>query len=163
MNDLKRQIQQLEINNRFLLSRFDVVHDMLCPDHLGTWQQRVEATVKAAKKLRPPKPPSAKTAELQVNATRVLNFLNTQLQSSFGYSPTNLNLIKARLKEPDVTVEGVEKMILRQIKKWSGTEMEEYLRPSTLFRASKFCNYYAAKDQPVDHKPKSFGDLCYNE
>jgi hypothetical protein len=45
--------------------------------------------------------------------------------------------------------------------------MEEYLRPSTLFRASKFENYYTAKDLPVQQdyptkRKKRFGDLCYD-
>jgi hypothetical protein len=48
-----------------------------------------------------------------------------------------------------VDVAGVLKMIDRQVAKWKGTEMEQYLRPSTLFRASKFNEYYAAKDLPL--------------
>lgn len=163
-SDIERRFQQLEINQRWLLAQFDLVHESLCPDHLGTWQQRVTACVKAAKKLKAPKVSSKRTQQLDDDARHLLGFLNDTCRAQFKYVPANLNLIKARLKEHDVTVEGVEQMIRRQFKKWSGTDMEEYLRPSTLFRASKFVNYYAARELPVDggNKPKRvFGDLCY--
>ena len=47
-------------------------------------------------------------------------------------------------------IEGVKKMIVRQCKRWKGTEMAEYLRPETLFNKTKFDGYYAARDLPVE-------------
>jgi uncharacterized phage protein (TIGR02220 family) len=61
----------------------------------------------------------------------------------------NLKLISARLSEPGVTLAAVQKMIERQVRKWKGTQMEDYLRPATLFGKSKFDSYYAAREDPV--------------
>lgn len=62
----------------------------------------------------------------------------------------NLDLLKARLGEPGVSKDGVLEMVRRQCKRWKGTEFATYLRPSTLFRASKFEEYYAARDLPLE-------------
>jgi len=96
----------------------------------------------------------------------VLNALNHETERHFRASPATVALIKARLAEPDVTVAGIVKMIRRQCEKWIGTDMQEYLRPSTLFRASKFENYYTARDLPVhipQKKKRRFGDIAYDE
>ncbi len=82
-------------------------------------------------------------------AVLILAHLNSVTGSKFRPVAATLDPICARLREPGVDVAGVLKMIDRQVARWRGTEMEQYLRPSTLFRASKFNEYYAAKDQPV--------------
>jgi len=79
----------------------------------------------------------------------VLQFLNEQSGRSFGMIKTNLDKINARLKEPGVTVIGCKMMITRQVKKWTNTKWEDFLRPATLFGAQKFQGYYAAKDQSI--------------
>jgi uncharacterized phage protein (TIGR02220 family) len=92
-------------------------------------------------------------------ATTVIAHLNAATGSKFRPVSATLDLICARLREPGVDVAGVLKMIDRQVARWRGTEMEQYLRPSTLFRASKFNDYYAAKDMPVASRslrPQSF-------
>ena len=80
---------------------------------------------------------------------RVLTILNECCGRQYREIESNLAVIRQRLDEPGVTVDGVESMIRRQCQKWKGTKMEEYLRPETLFRKSKFDSYYAAKDLPV--------------
>lgn len=90
----------------------------------------------------------------------ILNFLN--FKSGRGFRPTELNFefIEARLKEPEVTVEGVKKMIERQCLVWIGNpEMEKYLRPETLFNRTKFDSYYAAKDLPASKDKPINGKL----
>lgn len=82
-------------------------------------------------------------------AAGIVEHLNTATGSKFRPVASTLDPICARLREPGVDVAGVVKMIDRQVAKWKGTEMEQYLRPSTLFRASKFNEYYAAKDLPL--------------
>lgn len=84
-------------------------------------------------------------------ARTVLHFLNEATGRHFRELDTNLAIIASRLSEPEVTLEGVKQMISRQCRRWKGTEQEEYLRPETLFRKSKFDGYYAAKDQPVQN------------
>lgn len=39
------------INAMWLISKFDEAHQYLCPDHFGTWQQRVDAVVQMAKNI----------------------------------------------------------------------------------------------------------------
>jgi uncharacterized phage protein (TIGR02220 family) len=78
-----------------------------------------------------------------------LYFLNEQSGRNFRETAENLGFITARLKEDGVDIEGVKKMIVRQCSIWKGTAQAEYLRPQTLFNATKFDAYYAAKDVPV--------------
>ncbi len=83
------------------------------------------------------------------DARSVLHFLNETAGKHFRETDENLKSISARLRESEVDFEGCKTMIVRQSKKWKGTEYQDYLQPSTLFRASKFDGYYAARDQPV--------------
>lgn len=78
-----------------------------------------------------------------------LYILNESSGRSFRETDQNLTFISSRLKEKGVTIDGVRQMILRQCKRWLRTSDAEYLRPSTLFNATKFDSYYAAKDQPI--------------
>lgn len=55
-----------------------------------------------------------------------------------------------RLHEVNYDVEGVKRMIDRQVASWSGNaRMAEYLRPKTLFESVNFHNYYAARDVAI--------------
>lgn len=86
-----------------------------------------------------------------------LHYLNEKSGRKFRETSENLGFIQARLSEPEVTIDGVRLMIDRQCKLWIGTSQAEYLRPETLFNATKFESYYAAKDQLVvlNQKPAS--------
>lgn len=81
-----------------------------------------------------------------------LHWLNEKSGRKFRESESSLSVIQARLNEPDVEIEGVKKMIDRQCDRWKGTPQEEYLRPETLFGKTKFDNYYAAKDLPIQNE-----------
>jgi uncharacterized phage protein (TIGR02220 family) len=83
------------------------------------------------------------------DARAVLHILNEIAGRSFRETDANLKLIKMRLKEPGVEVEGIRKMIKRQLDMWRGTEFERFLRPETLFNATKFSGYYDDREQPV--------------
>ena len=41
-------ITQATVNARWLIERLDRVHDALCPDKCGTWQQRADQSAEAA-------------------------------------------------------------------------------------------------------------------
>lgn len=82
----------------------------------------------------------------------VLHYLNEKSGRHFRETDTNLGFISARLSEKGVSLHGVLQMIDRQCVRWLGSEQEEYLRPETLFNKTKFDNYYAAKDAPVNRK-----------
>jgi hypothetical protein len=44
----RQRADHLALNNRWLVERLDRIHDALCPEHSGTWQQRAEKAVEAA-------------------------------------------------------------------------------------------------------------------
>mgnify|MGYP002813370639 CR=1 FL=1 len=75
-----------------------------------------------------------------------LFFLTEKSGKRFRETETNLGFIEARLKEPEVDIEGVKTMISRQCSLWLNTNMAEYLRPETLFNKTKFDSYYAARE-----------------
>jgi uncharacterized phage protein (TIGR02220 family) len=80
----------------------------------------------------------------------VLYILNEASGSHYREVDSNLALISARLREPDVDLVGVRLMIARQCKLWKGTEWEPYLRPETLFAKKKFDSYYGNREKPTD-------------
>lgn len=84
------------------------------------------------------------------NSRAVLHILNELTGKKFREMESSLGPIHARMREEDVTLEGVTLMINRQCKLWKGTKFEEYLRPSTLFGKEKFNEYYAAREQPIN-------------
>ena len=62
----------------------------------------------------------------------------------------NLLPIRCRLDDCDGDIEGVRVMIARQVSLWGSDEkMKPYLRPATLFNATKFRQYYDDRNQPT--------------
>lgn len=77
------------------------------------------------------------------DAKTVLEFLNRKTGRRYRPVPVNLKLIEARLKT-GVTVQDCKTLIVRKCRDWQGDpKMEPYLRPQTLFCASKFEQYLA--------------------
>lgn len=83
----------------------------------------------------PHSPPGGATPERDVIA-----YLNSKAGRAFEPVEANLRPIRARMRE-GATVEQIRAVIDRKVKDWSGTDMAVYLRPETLFRASKFASY----------------------
>lgn len=110
-----------------------------------------EAVSVSTSEAVPPTLPGAKAPPGSRNreATEVLNYLNEKAGRSFRPIETNLRLIRARLAEDGVTLDGCRVMIDRQIGKWRGTPHEEFLRPETLFNATKFAAYYDQRELPL--------------
>lgn len=88
----------------------------------------------------------------ETHARVLIHFLNEKTGRAFRETDANLTVITARLKEDGVDIAGCKMMIERQVRRWKGTESEEYLRPETLFGKTKFDSYYAAKYQPVPER-----------
>ena len=82
------------------------------------------------------------------NSITILECLNRLTGLHFRPVDSHLKLISARLREVGVETTGVEQMLVRMVSKWRGTEMEQYLRPSTLFGKQKFDEYYASRNEP---------------
>lgn len=75
---------------------------------------------------------------------RVVGFLNEKAGTAYkAKSKATQEKINARLNE-GFTVEDFETVISKKCDEWKGTDMEQYLRPETLF-GPKFENYLNAK------------------
>ena len=72
-------------------------------------------------------------------AEQVLSYLNEKARTHFKPVESNLKFITARLK--DYTQNDLKAVVDRKVKEWYGTEMQTYLRPETLFNATKFESY----------------------
>lgn len=74
-----------------------------------------------------------------LQAEEIIAYLNEKAKTRFKPVESNLKFIKARLK--DYSVEQLKAVIDLKVKEWRGTKMQAYLRPETLFNATKFEAY----------------------
>jgi uncharacterized phage protein (TIGR02220 family) len=81
--------------------------------------------------------------------TEIIDYLNEKTSSRYRSTDTTKKLIRARLEE-GFTKDDCFTVIDNKVKDWKGTEWEKYLRPSTLFNASKFQGYL--NEKPVEKK-----------
>jgi uncharacterized phage protein (TIGR02220 family)/predicted phage replisome organizer len=81
--------------------------------------------------------------------TEIIAYLNEKCSSRYRATDSTKKLIRARLEE-GFTKEDFFTVIDNKVKSWKGTEWEKYLRPSTLFNASKFQGYL--NEKPVGKK-----------
>lgn len=73
----------------------------------------------------------------------IINYLNAAIGTKYRYqSKLTQRLINARFKE-GYTVDDFKTVIDKKAKEWKGTEMEQFLRPETLF-STKFEGYLNA-------------------
>ena len=89
--------------------------------------------------------PVAKTKNIKgdVRAREVIDYLNDKTGKQFRYSHASMSPITARLNE-GFTVDDCKAVIDSKTAEWHGGEMEQYLRPQTLFSPSKFEGYLNA-------------------
>ena len=87
-------------------------------------------------------------------ASDILNFLNEKTKCRFRHEDTNLKLITARLKS-GASADECRAVIARKFRDWHGTEMQKYLRPATLFNATKFEQYLGECVVEEDGQDKS--------
>lgn len=81
------------------------------------------------------------------NIKYIVDHLNSVIGKSYKYqSALTQRHIKARLNE-GFTVEDFKNVINKKAAEWKGTEMEQYLRPETLF-GTKFESYLNATIKP---------------
>jgi uncharacterized phage protein (TIGR02220 family) len=86
-------------------------------------------------------------------AREILAYLNQVTGRDFRPTPAVLKPIAQRLAEVKGDVDGIKAMIDRQFRCWGNDpKMKTYLRPDTLFRASKFPSYYGTRNE-ADHGP----------
>lgn len=89
----------------------------------------------------------------------LLAFLNDQTGHSYQPVKANLSKIAARLAE-GFEAAVVRDVIRQRVKLWKGTAMEKYLRPETLFNATKFAQY-AGQLAMILREEKKFDPVQY--
>jgi uncharacterized phage protein (TIGR02220 family) len=118
--------------------------------HRVTPKKRREEKPKAETEMRegtgvrnPPVPSHISVSALSStldDARALLQFLNHKAGRNFQPLPANLDLISNRLKQ-GATVPQCRAIIGLKARAWTGTDMEKFLRPATLFNATKFAQY----------------------
>lgn len=90
----------------------------------------------------------------------IVDYLNLKTKKNFkaGTKVTQRH-INARLEE-GYSLEDFKTVIDKKAKEWMGTEMDQYLRPETLF-GTKFEGYLNQSDKPVS-KPKGRPNAFHN-
>lgn len=87
----------------------------------------------------------AKAEPLMVASREIISYLNDQTGSHYMASTkSTVNLIKGRLNEGHC-VDDFKRVIDNKVAEWKGTDMENYLRPETLFAPSHFESYLNQK------------------
>lgn len=76
---------------------------------------------------------------IYIIAERVLCYLNEKAGTGFKPVDSNLKFIISRLKQ--YSEDDLKAVIDKKVKEWKGTKMQPYLRPETLFNATKFESY----------------------
>lgn len=75
---------------------------------------------------------------------KIIDYLNNKAGTHFKPVESNLKFIKARLK--DYSEEDIKAVIDKKVADWKGTDMQKYIRPETLFNATKFESYLNEKE-----------------
>lgn len=84
----------------------------------------------------------------------IVEYLNLKTKKSFKASTkATQRHISARLEE-GYSLEDFKNVIDKKVREWQGTEMDQYLRPETLF-GMKFEGYLNQSDKPVSSRQKS--------
>lgn len=93
------------------------------------------------------------------NIEEIIDYLNLKTNSKYSYENKAFNrYITARLKEGH-TVDEFKTVIEKKCADWMGTDMEQYLKPTTLFAPSHFEEYLNQKIVARKPKNQSFEDM----
>jgi uncharacterized phage protein (TIGR02220 family) len=112
-------------------------------DYLGLTPKEPTGIISVSEKK-----PAAKQVAVVHNyeADIGIDTLNQRAGTKYRYTATNRKLINARLK--DYSLMDICYVIEKKCSEWLGGEMARYLRPSTLFNATKFEEYLNQDIQP---------------
>lgn len=83
--------------------------------------------------------PKGQNLDRQAKAIEILDFLNQKTGRSYRPVEENLRFIRARLAT--CQVEDIKGVIARKTREWLNTDQGKWLRPATLFNATKFEQY----------------------
>jgi uncharacterized phage protein (TIGR02220 family) len=103
---------------------------------------------------------SATTKEHKETAIKVIEYLNSQAETTFSTKiGSNIELICARLKE-GYTFGDLKLVVNKKVKDWKGSDWAKFLRPNTLFAKTKIENYLNSNnnDKQSANKFSKFAD-----
>lgn len=86
---------------------------------------------------------SGKPDNATESAKKIIDYLNEKAGRRYPHTKTNLDFVLGRLKE-GITAKQLYSVVDEKCKQWLGTNSEQYLRPATLFNATK-CNQYVGQ------------------
>lgn len=100
---------------------------------------------------------SSADAEPPIPYKEIIDYLNKKTNQHLRYqTKAYQKLIRQRFEE-GATLEDFKKAIDNQAYAWQGTRFWKYMRPSTLFQASKFDSYVNANDLNQAKQPSNGG------
>jgi len=106
--------------------------------------------------------PDIDSPSLRSQAMQILHFLNQKTGRVYRPVDTNLKLVMARLKS-GATLAQCFQVIAKKTREWKGNPMmDEYLRPATLFNATKFEQYLGELALPqgeIDDESESLSGM----
>lgn len=159
---LAKKIRMSERNTHYLLRKLEATRELKIERNAGpkgcnlfrvqSLQGAILAGVQStseggatgsAKGVQPtaPEPSLNRQEPSNKEAADILAYLNVSAKRNYKPVPANLNLIAARLKE-GATPDECRLVIDAKVAAWGGdTKMSEYIRPATLFNATKFAQY----------------------
>ncbi len=88
----------------------------------------------------PTAPPETQESKLNAQADEVIAYLNEKAGKHYRTVESTRCILRGRFRD-GFTVADCKKVVDNKVSEWKGTEMEKYLRPSTLFQALKFDGY----------------------
>lgn len=95
---LVRENKRLKINERWLMEQMDIIHRLLCPGQIETWQGRTRQVVEKIKDL------TEKTAILDITKIRTVEDINSTDFSKYADEPypSWIKLISAPTSSDDL-------------------------------------------------------------
>jgi len=111
-------------------------------------EKEIELERDIEKEIKPVKPSSGKPDSIPYS--KVIDYLNDKAGKNFKNVESNRKLIRARFHD-GFMLDDFKKVIDTKTAEWQGTDMEQYLRPITLF-GTKFEGYLNQK--PVKSKQR---------
>lgn len=90
--------------------------------------------------------PNTNNTIIKEHINIIIEYLNIKAKKRFKVVESNAKFIRARFEE-GYTVEDLKQVIDTKVADWLDTEQAKYLRPETLFNATKFQSY-------INQKPK---------
>lgn len=94
----------------------------------------------------------------------IIDYLNAKTSKKFSPKTAETKkAISARLKE-GYTIDDFKKVIDNKVSDWAGGDMDQYLRPQTLFRPANFESYLNESQKPrPSNKKNAFDAFTQNE